>query len=175
MPYHFDKTETILWHVRGKKRVFLYPQTQQFISDFDYESVVSNALEDDLPYEASFDKHAKIVDLAEGSALTWPLNSPHRVDNQSFCVSVTTEYSTKESGMKNAAMLTNATLRNRFGMDPSFEKDSALARRVKSVAGRVLSKTSFAHDVTTVDMVTFRIDGASDNFMVDVEPFERNF
>ena len=25
VPYHFDKTETILWHVRGKKRVFLYP------------------------------------------------------------------------------------------------------------------------------------------------------
>jgi len=123
VPYHFDKTETILWHVRGKKRIYVYPMTQKFISDESYEAVISNALEDDLPYEADFEEFAKVVDLEEGMALMWPLNSPHRVDNQSFCVSVTTEYST----------------------------------------------------TTEADMVTFRIDGSADNFIVDVEAFERNF
>jgi len=175
VPYHFDKTETILWHVRGKKRIYLYPQTQKFISDSSYESVISNALEDDLPYHPEFDVEAEIVDLAEGTALTWPLNSPHRVDNESFCVSVTTEYSTQESGLKNAAMLTNATLRHRFGMDPSFARDGDLKRRIKSVAGRVLRKTKLAPDTTKPDMVTFKIDAEAKNFMVDVEPFQRSF
>jgi len=175
VPYHFDKTETILWHVRGKKRFFVYPQTQDFISDESYESVIANALDDDLPYESSFDEHATVIDLAEGTALTWPLNSPHRVDNQTFSVSVTTEYSTKESAMKNGAMIANATLRHRFGMDPSFERDGKLARRVKSLAGRVITKTSLAPDTSEPDMVTFRINDASSNYIVDVEPFERNF
>ena len=175
VPYHFDKTETILWHVRGKKRIYLYPLTQKFIADSAYEGVISNALEDDLPYDSSFDAEAEVIDLAEGTALTWPLNSPHRVDNQSFCVSVTTEYSTRESGMKNAAMLTNATLRTRFGMTPSFTNDGKLTRQVKSVLGRVISKTSFAPDTTKPDMVTFKIDADAKNFIVDVEPFQRNF
>lgn len=175
VPYHFDKTETLLWHVRGKKRIYLYPLTQKFISDSAYEEVISSSTADDLPYDASFDADAEIVDLAEGTALSWPLNSPHRVDNQSFCVSVTTEYSTQESGLKNAAMLTNATLRHRFGMDPSYEKDSNFKRRLKSVAGRILGKTGFAPDTTEPDMVTFRIDDTSDNFMVDVEAFQRSF
>lgn len=175
VPYHFDKTETILWHVRGQKRIYLYPLTQKFISDKAYESVISNALEDDLPYEKSFDDAAKIIDLAEGTALTWPLNSPHRVDNQSFCVSVTTEYSTQESGAKNAAMLTNATLRHRFGMDPSYANDGDLKRRIKSVAGRVLRKAKLSPDTTKADMVTFRIDDTADTFIVDVEPFQRSF
>ena len=175
VPYHFDKTETILWHVRGKKRVFVYPLTQKFISDESYESVIANALNDDLPYDASFDEHAQIVELAEGTAATWPLNAPHRVDNQSFCVSVTTEYSTKESAFKNAAMMTNATLRNRFGMAPSYEQDGNLKRHIKSVAGRVIGKTALVHDTTEPDMVTFRIDETSENFMFDVEAFERNF
>ena len=175
VPYHFDKTETILWHVRGKKRIYLYPLTQKFISDKAYESIVSNDLEDDLPYDKSFDDEAEIIDLVEGRALTWRLNSPHRVDNQSFCVSVTTEYSTQESGMKNAAMLTNATLRYRLGMNPSYERDGQMKRKMKSFAGRVLRKTNLAPDTTKIDMVTFRVDGKAEGFIVDVEPFQRSF
>ena len=175
VPYHFDKTETILWHVRGKKRIYLYPLTQKFISDEAYESIVSNDLEDDLPYDKSFDEEAEVIDLAEGRALTWRLNSPHRVDNQTFCVSVTTEYSTRESGLKNTAMLTNATLRYRLGLNPSYERDGHLKRRAKSLVGRVLRHSGIAPDTTKLDMVTFRVDENSDNFIVDVEPFERDF
>jgi len=50
-----------------------------------------------------------------------------------------------------------------------------LKRQLKSFAGRVLRKTNFAHDTTEADMVTFRIDGSADNFIVDVDAFERNF
>lgn len=175
VPYHFDKTETILWHIRGKKRVFIYPQSQKFISDSDYEDVIANDLNDDLPYNLAFDADAKVIELEEGMAATWPLNSPHRVDNQSFCVSVTTEYSTRQSGIKNAAMLTNAVLRKRFGMEPSYEKDGELARQIKAVMGRVISKTPILPDTTEPDMVTFTIDAHTDKFIVDVDPFVRNF
>jgi len=175
VPYHFDKTETILWHVRGKKRIYIYPLTQKFISDIAYENVISNTLNDDLPYEAAFDAEAEVIDLTEGTALMWPLNSPHRVDNQSFCVSVTTEYSTRQSGMKNAAMLTNATLRHRFGMKPSYENDSDLKRQAKSIMGRFIGRTSLVPDTTKPDMVTFKVDPQAENYIVDVEPFVRNF
>jgi len=175
VPYHFDKTETLLWHVRGKKRIYIYPLTQKFISDNAYEDVISNALNDDLPYDVSFDAEAEAIDLAEGTALSWPLNSPHRVDNQSFCVSVTTEYSTRESGMKNAAMMTNALLRQRFGMNPSYTKDGQAKRQIKSILGRVIGKTSFAPDTSEPDMVTFGLSDQVENFIVDIEPFERNF
>lgn len=174
-PYHFDKTEVILWHIRGAKRIVLYPRTQKFIPDTAFEKAVTNILDDDLPYDASFDKEATIFDLEPGQALTWPLNSPHRVDNSAFCVSVTTEYSTRESGMKNAAMVTNATLRHKFGMDVSYEKDGKAARQIKSIFGRVLKKTGIAHKTVTKDMVTFTIDPKNPDFVVDVEPFERNF
>ena len=174
-PYHFDKTEVILWHIRGAKRIVLYPRTQKFIPDIAYESAVTNLIEDDLPYDKSFDNEATMVDLKPGEALTWPLNSPHRVDNSAFCVSVTTEYSTRESGLKNAAMVTNATLRHKLGMDVSYENDGETARYVKSIFGRVLKKTGIAHKTVIKDMVTFTIDPQDPNFVVDVPPFERNF
>lgn len=175
VPYHFDKTETILWHVRGKKRIYLYPLTQKFIPDQAHESIVTNYLEDDIPYDSSFDAEATIIDIPENTALTWPLNSPHRVDNQTFCVSVTTEYSTPQSGMKNAAMLTNATLRHHLGLNPSYEKDGNLTRQVKSVFGRVIRKTPLVPDTTKTDFVTFKVDPGVEGYVVDTEPFERNF
>ncbi len=175
VPYHLDKTETILWHVRGNKRIYLYPLTQKFISDESFENTITNHLNDDLPYDSSFDDAATIIDIPEGAALTWPLNQPHRVDNQTFCVSVTTEYSTRESGMKNAAMVTNATLRHRLGLNPSYEKDGELKRKMKSYLGRVLGKTSIMPDTTTADMVTFRIDANADGYIVDTDPYPRTF
>lgn len=175
VPYHVDKTETILWHVRGKKRIYLYPMTDEFISDKGYEESLTNATDDDLPYNVAFEDAATAVDIPENTALTWRLNQPHRVDNQTFCVSVTTEYSTSESMMKNAAMYTNAALRHRLGLNPSYTKDGALTRKTKSFFGRVIKKAGLVPNTATPDLVTFRIDPNAADFIVDVEPYQRSF
>ena len=174
-PYHFDKTETLLWHVRGKKRIYIYPLTQEFISDENYEAIITNALIDDLPYQDSFDKDAVIVDLQPGQAACWKLNAPHRVDNQSYCVSVTTEYSTRESGIKNANMIANAALRSKFGMAPSYDSDGAIKRLVKTGMGVSLRRLGFVRGSDTPDLVAFKIDPAAKGFVVPTEPFERDF
>jgi hypothetical protein len=175
VPYHFDKTETILWHVRGKKVLYLYPMTTEFIPDEAHENTITNYIDDDLPYKEYFEKHATVIELDTDQAVTWPLNSPHRVDNQTFCVSVTTEYSTRESAMKNAAMITNSALRHRFGLNPSYSLDGPVTRQVKSVFGRVIKKAGLVADTTPEDMVTFKIDPDRPDYLVETEPFKRNF
>ena len=175
VPYHVDKTETILWHVRGEKRILIYPRTQDFIPDASYEATLTSIIEDDLPYHVGMDADAKVFDLQPGQALTWPLNSPHRVDNRTFCVSVTTEYSTKESALKNSAMLANAVLRSKAGLNPSFERDHPAVRRTKSVLGRALKKVGMVPDTTRPDMVRFKVDPAVEGYVVETEPFVRNF
>ncbi|MGJ8563204.1 MAG: hypothetical protein ACSHXY_06595 [Alphaproteobacteria bacterium] len=174
-PFHFDKTEVILWHIRGKKRLFVYPLEEAFISDKDFEKALINPINDDLPYEVDFDKSAKVYDLQEGQGITWPLNSPHRVENNEFCVSVTTEYSTRESGLKNAAMIANATFREKFGNSSTYGQQSQAGRLVRSVFGRTIKKAGLAAQIKPKDMVSFKIDPNVPGFIVDTEPFERNF
>lgn len=174
VPYHFDKTETILWHIRGKKSLLLYPLNETYFSERSYEDAIINTISDDLPYDPGFEKGVQKFKLKEDEAITWPLNSPHRVINESFCVSVTTEYSTAESLRKNAAMLTNATLRHRLGFSPSYAKDSELTRNVKSVFGRVLKKTGIGSKIHEDDFVTFKVS-KGDKTIQDVEPFLRDF
>ena len=174
-PYHFEKTETILWHVRGAKRLFIYPLAEKYIADKDYEAIITNDFVDDLPYEDNYDAAARVVDLQPGEAVTWPLNSPHRVDNSSFCVSVTTEYSTRESAIKNANMIANAALRRKFGRTPSYATDSQFTRYIKMGFGVALRKLGFVTTSNEPDMVRFRIDPDVKGFVVPTKPFARNF
>ncbi len=175
VPYHFDKTHIILWHVRGKKRIYIYPQNEKFIPDRAYEAKMLRYLDDDLPYTLEFDEHAEFFDLEEAQAIAWPLNSPHRVDNREFCVSVTTEYSTAKSRMKNSCMVANATLRHWFGIESSYSKSSHVHRQLKSIFGYGIKKVGLVPKGKIADMVTFKIDPSVRNFIVDIEPYQRNF
>lgn len=175
VPYHCDQTETILWHVRGKKRIYLYPVKEEFLSDEAYHNIITNDLEDDIPFDPEMDKHAFIGDLEEDQMISWPLNAPHRVDNQTFCVSVTTEYSSRESAFKNSVMYTNAFLAKRFGVKSKWASASMPEKVVKSVAGRVLRKAGAMKTENGTDFVAFKIDKSAENFIQPVEPFVRNF
>ena len=94
--------------------------------------------------------------------------------NSTFCVSVTTEYSTAESGRKNAAMLTNATLRRKLGLNPKYANDGTIKRALKSAIGRVLKKTGMGAKANEIDYVTFKVEKDAKD-IVDVERYVRDF
>ena len=175
VPMHFDATETILWHVRGHKRIVFYPQTEEFLPDEDYENLMFSVSEDYLPYDETMEESATVYDLFGGDMITWPLNRPHRVDNMSFCVSVTTEYSTPESSFKNSVMYANAVLRRKMGRSPDWRSAGRTEKFVKAGAGKILRKIGVLDTLKPEDMVTFTVDKAAPNFIRDVEPFQRAF
>ena len=72
-------------------------------------------------------------------------------------------------------MITNAVLRRYLGIKSLYENDGPKTRRIKSFAGRALRKTPLVRDTSPADMVTFKVDPSVEGFLVDVEPFERNF
>ena len=175
VPMHFDATETILWHIRGHKRIYFYPQTKEFLSDEDYEAYMYRVTEDYLPYDSSMEAAANSYDLHEGEMVTWPLNRPHRVDNMTYCVSVTTEYSTRESTVKNAAMYTNAVLRRKFGASPKWSSASASERLIKAGAGYMLRKIGVLDRLQNEDLVSFKVDKTAPGYVRDIEPYARAF
>ena len=175
VPLHFDATETILWHVRGHKRMYLFPNTEEFLPDEEYEKLMYRVTEDYLPYEASMEKSAISYDLYDSEMVTWPLNQPHRVENKTYCVSVTTEYSTPESTMKNAAMYTNAVLRRKFRLSPNWQSASKSEKFIKASAGKVLRKIGVLDTLKAEDLVTFKIDKTVPGFIRDVDSYVRNF
>ncbi len=170
VPYHCDPTETILWHLRGHKRFYLYPTTPEYLPDEAYEKTLYD-LDEDLPYNKNMEQGVKIFDLTDQQMITWPLNSPHRVENVTHCVSITTEYSSFESSFKNSVMYTNAFLRKRLNRNV---REWAVMSRPEKIAkacmGRVLRKFGVLEAYKSEDIIDFKVDGSVEGFIKDIAP-----
>jgi hypothetical protein len=117
--YHCDSTDTMLWHVRGEKTIYVYPEEEAFLPEQAYEGVVLKENLSDIPYSPELEASATPVHLRPGESVSWPLHGPHRVVNHdSFNVSVTIEFKTPRSTFTNGTYYTNGVLRRRFGMKP---------------------------------------------------------
>ncbi len=120
VPYHFDPAGVVLFHMRGRKRVFVYPGDEAHLPERNMEQVVARQTTEELPYTRAFEGDAQVMDLEPGQALTWPIYAPHRVENlDRFCVSLSMDFQTWPSRMRNGALYTNAVLRSR-GKRPRF-------------------------------------------------------
>ncbi|HUH24461.1 MAG TPA: cupin-like domain-containing protein [Brevundimonas sp.] len=116
VPYHFDAAGVVLFHLRGRKRIFVYPGDEAHLPERNMEQVVARQTTEELPYTLAFEGDAQVVDLEPGQALTWPLYAPHRVENlDRFCVSLSMDFQTWPSRFRNGALYTNAVLRSRGG------------------------------------------------------------
>lgn len=106
--YHLDADPNMLWHLKGTKKVWVYPNkderfaTQQYI-----EEIIGQERHENLPYESSFDEYAHAVELQPGEVLSWPQHSPHRVENIDLNVSLATSYQSRESIRLNSVHAAN--------------------------------------------------------------------
>jgi hypothetical protein len=118
VPYHFDPSGVILFHIRGRKRIYVYPVDEAHVPAVEIEKIVAQQQPEELPYTMAMDARAKIYDLEPGGAVAWPFLAPHRVENlSSFCVSLSIDYLTREQQIETGAHYTNFGLR-RLGVTP---------------------------------------------------------
>jgi len=95
---HVDADANMLWHLKGRKQVWVYPARDTRFAPQNYvEEIIGEARHENVPYERWYDEHAFSHELAAGEVVSWPQHSPHRVENIGFNVSLTTSYVSKES------------------------------------------------------------------------------
>ncbi len=134
--YHADVSETLLLHVKGKKRFRIYPPHAPWLSNQSMERILHKTQTEDIPFDRAWDADAAVLDLTPGSFVSWPLHAPHRVENlEGLNVSVTCEVVTRDSMMKNAVLHANGALRQ-MGFTPR----SASPHGVQALAKLAFSK-----------------------------------
>lgn len=126
VPFHADPPGVTLFHLRGEKRIWIYPVDEAHMPSRSMENIVLEQQTEDLPYHRAMDANAEVFDLKPGMAVAWPLHAPHRIENQgSFNVSLSCDYQTWRSRMTNGAHYANGVLR-RWGA-PVLPADRAPA------------------------------------------------
>jgi hypothetical protein len=131
--YHVDGPPTILWHLRGRKRVWTYPALdERLASRGALEGIFAGTLHEYLPYDNEFDTTAQVWDLEPGQWMAWPHNAPHRVTNlDSLNVSLSTEHYTAASRRRARVYQANRYLRMHWGLADPAPRERGLAAAAK--------------------------------------------
>lgn len=169
--YHCDLPGQLLWQIHGRKRVWIYPPDVPFLRQEWLEDIAYTGFEFSLVYEPDFDRMAMIFTLEPGQMLTWPLNAPHRVENEDCLnVSVTTEHWTPENRRAQKMHLANAVLRHRFGVKARGRVLSGPGYWAKAALQAAWRRSPWA--VATQQAlrpVEFRLDPARPGVLVEQE------
>lgn len=166
--YHLDAEANMLWHFRGQKKLWVYPRNEKFSSQVELEKVVAHERDEDLTYKKEFDDHATSFTLEGGDVLSWPMHSPHRVENVTFNVSLTTSYSSKEGRRLIGVHSFNYFILRKLGFKrPSFQRDG-LVPVFKSYTYYILNKLKLIkHSQRTAYYNTdLKIDHTAESGMV---------
>ncbi len=141
VPYHFDASGVMLFHLRGRKRLFVYPADEQHLPQIEMEQVIMRTTTEELTYRKAYDGEARVFDLEAGQALTWPLYAPHRVENLDvFNVSLSLDFQTWETRFTRGAHFAQGVMRRRWGRTPPPMVDVPMAARAALWAASLAMK-----------------------------------
>ena len=113
--FHVDSPPSFLWHVRGRKRVWVYPHLDESVLERSLlEDVYAGTRQEYVPYRREFESTAVVCDLDPGDVAMWPHNAPHRVANlDAINVSLVTDHWTPEARRRARLYKANRFLRVR--------------------------------------------------------------
>ncbi|GJM02817.1 MAG: hypothetical protein DHS20C08_13180 [Rhodomicrobium sp.] len=173
--YHADIPYVCLFHVRGRKKLWLYDaENKEHLPDRTLEGVILKETEEEIGYEENWDKEASEIVLEPGKALSWQLNAPHRVDNlDGLNVSITTDYFTPYAQKKYGVYYTNGVMRRKFGMSPKSTSTDGLGAYAKCAAALAFKKSGMMSKDERTMVSTFTLDPENIGQIIDIPQNER--
>jgi len=142
--YHADGPPTTLFHVRGHKRMWIYPLEERFVSQYFLEEIFGSAMDEEVPYSPEFDQYAEVFDLAPGNLVWWPQNAPHRIENlDTLNVSLSTRYHTEASERRKLVYNANRFFRKKLRFQQLSVSEGGMASSVKCFTYRLCRRAGW--------------------------------
>lgn len=156
--------DTALWHLRGRQRIYVYPNHAPFIKPADIQSMVSGGAFERLSYSPSFDRKAIAIDLEPGELICWPHMAPLRVDNlESLNVSLSLESLSFASRCRIGAHFMDGYLNQKFGTSFSSEDPHLVPAALKAGGAALLKRAQRTHQQVHTLRPSFRINLSAPN------------
>ncbi len=170
--YHCDLPGQALWQIHGRKRILIYPSETPFLSPENLEDIALFGIEEDVPYDAAFDAHARVLELEPGDMAHWPLNAPHRVENHDMLnVSLTSEHWSDEIERRHKVNLANGLLRHRFGIKARSRALSGPAYQAKVALQGVMRRMKWVEQKRAARRpIEFKLDASRRGGVIEFAP-----
>ncbi|WP_209010713.1 hypothetical protein [Labrenzia sp. PHM005] len=172
--YHADIQGQSLWQLHGKKRVYVYPISEAFLTEESIEKILMQETEEEVPFKPWFDDYAEVHDLEAGEMMHWPLYGPHRVENHDCLnISVTTEHWTRDIRHEFAVRYGNGVLRRTLGLKGLSTEPKGWQVYPKAAAALAWKRLKLEKKRKVQRMIDFRLDPSTELGYVDIEPYAK--
>lgn len=158
--YHADGPASILWHLRGRKRIWVYPALdERYVKRELLEDIFVGVGHEYLPYENAYDQAAVVYDLEPGQWVIWPQNAPHRLTNMdSVNVSLSTEHFTRQGRWRSRVYGANRFFRTRLGLRNLSTREEGPVAVMKAVLHRLAREAGLDRLQTKAHTPSMRVD-----------------
>ncbi|MEL7501571.1 MAG: hypothetical protein AAFN18_03825 [Cyanobacteria bacterium J06554_6] len=159
--YHLDAAPNMLWNMRGHEKVWAYPAMEPRFAPQDFlEDIYAGEIDEEMPFERSFDQHAQCFTLAPGDVMWWPRNAPHRLEYPDLNVSITTSYYTPALRQRDLIQLANKFILRRLGIQNRSMKETGLRANLKRFTYKAINRVRpfQAKDSTASYITDLRLD-----------------
>ena len=139
--YHLDAEPNMLWHMRGQKRLWVYPAMDtNLVPQNLLEDIYAGEIDENLPYEKSFDQFSEEFLLNPGDVASWPHNGPHRLQNIDMNVSLATSYYTPLIYKRQYVQLANRFVLREMGLKKRSMAEDGAVPALKRFTYRAVNK-----------------------------------
>ena len=178
--YHMDESPNMLWHMRGQKRLWVYPALDLDIVPQSFlEEIYTGEISEFLPYKPEFDQKAETFLLTPGKVVSWPHNAPHRIQNLDMNVSLTTSFRAPFQQRRALVQKANRYILRNLGIQNRSMREDGLRAATKRFSYRAINKikpfkpTKHPHDDYITDL---QIDPNEPNGVRQLpQPIEASF
>lgn len=139
--YHMDESPNMLWHISGQKRLWVYPAMDlRFVPQDFLEEIYTGEISEFLPYEPEFDSYAERFLLTPGKVVSWPHNAPHRIENLTMNVSMTTSFRAHTQRRRSLVQQANRYIMRNLGVKNRSMREDGLKSALKQLSYRIINK-----------------------------------
>ena len=139
--YHMDESPNMLWHISGEKRLWVYPAMDlDFVPQDFLEEIYTGEISEFLPYQPKFDDAAESFLLTPGKVVSWPHNAPHRIENLTMNVSVTTSFRAPGQQRRALVQQANRYIMRNLGVKQRSMREDGLRSGLKRFTYRAINK-----------------------------------
>ena len=157
--YHMDESPNMLWHMRGQKRLWVYPAMDLDLVPQNFlEEIYTGEISEFLPYSPEFDRRAETFLLTPGKVVSWPHNAPHRIQNLDMNVSITTSFCDPFQQRRALVQKANRYILRNLGIKNRSMREEGIRAAVKQFSYRAINKikpfvpTKHPHDDYITDL-----------------------
>jgi hypothetical protein len=164
--YHADAQPNLLWQLMGTKRIWVYPSGDRTLIQQELmEDIFASYMDEEVPYQPTFDAKAQAFDLHPGEVLSWPQNSPHRVTNlEGVNVSLSTVHETEASDRRKLIYCANRLFRRSYHLPTRSTVEAGASAYLKRFVYRAFRKAGLVKTPSRrAYLAKYRIDPLATN------------